>query len=153
MTWMTLSIFSGFIALLHAGPLAGMGPGLPLAFAAWVMVATETVFLVPRLAVIALIFDVLIPGPGWVWTLSLLLGAVLFLPIRPFLFHGRPLSWTLGAIVLVLVDSLVCVIVGGSIDPGPCVVRGGEVILLALCLGLGLRNLPEWLSPAGRIPA
>jgi len=92
-TWISLLVCSGFIALLHSGPLAGMGPGLPLAFAAWVMVASESVFLMPRLALIALTYDALIPGLGWVWTLSLLLGAVAFLPIRPLLFQRRPLSW------------------------------------------------------------
>lgn len=153
MTWITLLFFSGLIALIHSGPLAGMGPGLPLAFAAWVMVASESVFMVPRLALIALMFDALIPGLGWVWTLSLLLGVVVFLPIRPLLFHRRPLSWAIGAIVLVLVDGLLGIIVGGNLVPARFVVHGILVVLMTLGLGWGLRSLPEWLNPAGHIPA
>ena len=142
---------------LSFSPLA---PDLPLALAAWAMVDGTEEGVLLRAWLIGLCGDLTDPAStalsgfdlgACFHTICYLLLAMIFLPLRGFLFRGRITGWAAWAMLSYLLLNIIDRWRSGGGDGGLTLLLANGVLtgLVAIPLGWALNHLPRRLHPIG----
>ena len=152
MGFVILLLLALLLSMVQHGLLATVpgGPDLPLALLAWAVVAGDERRLLLRAWSIGLVRDVIDPGSVVFHTVSYFALALIFLPLRQMVFHGRVAAWMGWAIAASLLLTAVDRMLGG-IPPSaawtPALVVALGTGLATLAIGWLFSGLPKVLRP------
>ena len=134
MGFAVLLVLALLLALLQHGLLATQpsAPDLPLALLAWVVVAGDERRLLLRAWSIGLIRDVIDPGSVVFHTAGYFALALVFLPLRQMVFHGRAVAWIGWAVGASLLLTAIDRLLGGIALGAPWT----QALMVALATGL-----------------
>lgn len=140
------------VSVLAAYPLM---PELPLALAAWAMIAGTEEGVLGRAWATGLVYDLMDPGSEWFHVVTLVLLALALLPMRNLLFRRRWAAWAAWAAVCVLLVTLADAWVGGWGDTDAWVLMAQMTLTAAAAAGLGwlMAAVPHPWHPLGKAGA
>ena len=139
-------------SLLQHGLLATLptAPDLPLALLAWAVVAGDERLLLLRAWAIGLIRDLVDPGSVVFHTAAYLGLALIFLPMRQMVFHGRAVAWIGWAVAASLLLTAVDRMLSGVGLGAPwrtAAIIAGLTGAMTLAIGWIFSGLPKVLRP------
>lgn len=152
MGFVVLLVLALLLSMLQHGLLATapVAPDLPLALLAWVVVAGDERRLLVRAWSIGLIRDLVDPGSVAFHTVAYFALAIIFLPLRQVVFHGRAVGWigwaVCASLLLTGVDRLLAGVALGAPWRGALLIAGSTG-LTTLALGWVLVGLPKPMRP------
>ena len=137
MGFVILLLLAVLLAVVQHGQLATLpwAPDLPLALLAWAVVAGDERRLLLRAWSIGLIRDGIDPGSVVFHTAAYFSLALIFLPLRQMVFHGRAAAWIGYAVAASLLLAAIDRALGGIPLNAPW------TSALVIALGTGLATL------------
>ncbi len=145
-----LALMEGSVLATYTG-----APDLLLAFAAWSIVAGDRRGMPLRIWLLGMLADLLIPGDIGYSLVLFGTGALLFLPVRSYLFATLPVSWLVVCIGLLLWEVPVYLLFHHSLPPLDAIwlVMCLSTLLLVVVIGWLAQAIPERLHPLGKLRA
>lgn len=145
------------LALVQASTLNRWvaGPDLPLAFVIWSMVAGRRDDLVLRTWLLGLTIDLIVADAAGYHLILCFGAALLFHPVKPFLYHDRVVSWIFGGMFVLVWQHLCHGLWFGWFPPfnAGLVAAWINTIAATIVIGWLSRAVPERLHPLGRLSA
>lgn len=153
-----LFIIAVLVALVQHGLLATvpLAPDLPLALAAWAVVAGGESGLLVRAWLVGMARDLIDPGSLCFHTFAYFLLALAFLPVRRLVHHDRAAGWmayaALSYMALTVFDRWLA---GMSVwwPLASLLAVAGATALASVALGWTLSGLPKALRPTANLSA
>jgi hypothetical protein len=150
--FIVLLVLAALLSMLQHGLLAtaDAAPDLPLALLAWAVVAGDERRLLVRAWAIGLIRDCVDPGSVAFHTVAYFALALIFLPLRQMVFHGRAVAWigwaVAASLLLTGVDRLLAGMALGAPWTNAALIAG-TTGAATLALGWVLGGLPKAVRP------
>lgn len=152
MGFVVLLLLALLLSVVQHGLLATVAgaPDLPLALLAWVVVAGDERRLLVRAWSIGLLRDLVDPGSVAFHTVGYFALALVFLPLRQMVFHGRAVAWigwsVAASLLLTAVDRLLAGVALGA-PWMPALVVAAMTGAATLAIGWLLGGLPRAIRP------